>query len=373
MTTAVFHHHRAPLSRTKRAIERGQLTVGFIGGSITDGRPGNNWPEPFAAWLKNACPGVRIAVENAAIGGTGTDLAVFRAQRDLIDRKCDLVIVEFAVNDWFATTERRNRTREGLLRKLLRDGERDVVVLYSFWQGMYEDYMNGRIPDSVAEFEALAEHYRLNSVNMGLKALDDIRRGWLRWEEWLPDTIHPTERGSLCYAGAAIDFLRSGLTPSETAGIPVGEPAPEPERPAKLPAPLFADHWGEATFLPLSEVIAEGPWIVRRAVDNVWLDQLLATSAIGARLRFEFVGGGLCFGFDFGKASADFRYRLDGGDWTVSEIDRENWIPNTGYFKLHHVIDGLPREHHTFELEVVHGNRERCVGTNFRLAFIGIL
>jgi len=67
------------------------VTIGFLGGSITDPRPGYNWPEPVIGWFVNRFPGVRLSVENAAIGATGSALAVFRAQWDIIDRHCDLV------------------------------------------------------------------------------------------------------------------------------------------------------------------------------------------------------------------------------------------------------------------------------------------
>ena len=97
--------HRGGLHHTLEAIKAGSLTLGFIGGSITDPRPEWNWPEAVIAWFVERFPGVRIYVENAAIGATGSDLAVFRAQRDLIDHDCDLVFVEFAVNDEGAPAE----------------------------------------------------------------------------------------------------------------------------------------------------------------------------------------------------------------------------------------------------------------------------
>src|SRR5262245_50823509 len=165
-----IHQRRGRLWRTKSQFRSGALTVGFIGGSITDARPGWNWPEPVSAWLVEKFPGVRLRVENAGIGATGSDLAVWRAQPDLIDRGCDLVFVEFAVNDLGSPSEQRQRAREGLLRKLLAGANRDLVLVYTYSQPMYADMMEGRVPASIAEFEVLAEHYQLSSVWMGLHA-----------------------------------------------------------------------------------------------------------------------------------------------------------------------------------------------------------
>jgi len=354
---------RKPLSAAAAKLRQGELTVGFIGGSITDGRPGHNWPEPVTRWLVESFPSARIAVENAGIGATGSDLAVFRAQRDLIDTGCDLVFVEFAVNDNEVPTERRARTREGLLRRLLADGRRDVVLVYTYCQDMYEDMMNGRVPPSIAEFEELAGHYGLSSVWMGKHALEEVKRGRLRWEEWLPDGLHPTQRGSLSYGESVIGFLREALlTESERAASAF-----------VLPEPLHAGNWQDARLVPFEQIRTEGPWMVKRWVNLHWIDRALTTFAVGAKLSFAFEGRGLALAFDFGKRSAEFRYRIDGGEWAVSSRERPDWCGDGGWLKLETLADDLPQGRHEVELEVVHGNRPDCAGTNFDLAFVGVI
>ncbi|GIO15125.1 acyl-CoA thioesterase [Cohnella xylanilytica] len=355
---------RKPLSAAAAKLRQGELTVGFIGGSITDGRPGHNWPEPVTRWLVESFPSARIAVENAGIGATGSDLAAFRAQRDLIDTGCDLVFVEFAVNDNEVPTERRARTREGLLRRLLADGRRDVVLVYTYCQDMYEDMMNGRVPPSIAEFEELAGHYGLSSVWMGKHALEEVKRGRLRWEEWLPDGLHPTQRGSLSYGESVIGFLREALMDTASASA---ELAPV------LPKPLREDNWQDARLLPFEQIRTEGPWMVKRWVNLHWIDRALTTFAVGAKLSFAFEGRGLALAFDFGKRSAEFRYRIDGGEWAVSSRERPDWCGDGGWLKLEVLADDLPQGRHEVELEVVHGNRLDCAGTNFDLAFVGVI
>jgi hypothetical protein len=353
-----INQYRSGLKRTLKALQSGQVTVGFIGGSITDGRPGWNWPEPLAAWF-------------AAIGATGSDLAVFRAERDLIQRGCDLVFIEFAVNDNETPPEQRMRTREGLLRKLLREAERDLILAYTFSQPMYADMLQERLPASIADFEQLAAHYAIGSVWMGLHALQEVQKGRLRWEEWLPDGLHPQLRGSLSYAQSVMSFLQHELIdhPSETA-IPAG---------AALPAPLNPRNWENAQLLPFSEVRLEGPWLIQRWPKMVWIDQMLYTAAVGATLAFEFTGRGLMLGFDFGKNSAEFYYRLDDQNWQYSNRDRPDWCGGEGWYRTFPVADDLPPGRHTFELKVVHGNASNAdagghyVGTTFNLALIGVI
>jgi len=356
---------REGLHRAYRRLVEGNLTVGFLGGSITDARPGHNWPEPVIAWLVEQFPAARITVENAAIGATGSDLATFRARRDILERHCDLVFVEYAVNDFFVLTDRRARSREGLLRQLLAGDGRDVVLVYTYGQGMYVDMVAGRIPASIAEFEVLADHYGISSVWSGLHALREVIRGRLRWEEWLPDGLHPQARGSLSYAQPVIDLLeRELVSPSGHSATVVAKP---------LPSPCDHGNWEHVRLLSFAEVRTHGPWSVRRWPHLVWMDHVLTTSAIGARATFAFEGRGLALGFDVGRLSAEFRYRLDGDAWIDVVRERPVGSGDSGWYHLTIIADDLEPGRHTCELEVIHGNRPDCTGTTCILALIGII
>jgi len=358
------HQHRGGLRRTLAAIQNKKLTLGFIGGSITDGRGPHNWTDPVGAWFARKFPGVRVCMENAAIGATNSGLGAFRAKRDLIDRGCDLVFVEYAVNDNGETAERRQRTREGLLRQLLRE-DRDVVLVYTYMQDMGSEMNEGRVPPSVAGLEALGSHYRLGSVWMGLAALLEVRSGAMRWQEWLPDGLHPHYRGSFRYAASVCEFLERELAESPSAArILCGK---------ELPAPMDPACWERVSYLPWDAVKTEGPWTLRRSTTNVWMDQVLFTPSPGARLSFEFEGRGLVLGFDFGKQSAEFRYRLDGAAPVEVVRDRPAWCGDQGWFRLYPVTDALSPGRHQFALEVTHGNRPECTGSDFSLAFAGAI
>jgi lysophospholipase L1-like esterase len=367
-----IYQHRGGLKRTLQAIKNGAVTLGFIGGSITDGRAEWNWPEPVAAWFVEQYPGVRVTVENAAIGATGSDLAVFRAQRDMIDKGCDQVFIEFAVNDSGSPAEQRMRSREGLIRKLLAGEGRDIVLTYTFHQPQYAEMMAGKMPGYVADFEQLGAHYHLGSVWMGLYALQEVMKGRMRWEEWLPDGLHPQHRGSLSYAQSVMPFLEKELAAAPSQEVILTG--------TSLPAPLNVSNWEKACALPFSTVKLEGPWSIRNWPKLYWIDRVLHTSAVGARLSFAFEGRGLLLGFDFGRTSAEFMYRLDGGDWQASNRDRPDWCGTDGWYRTFLVADDLPNRSHTFEMEVVHGLAHsdavlpgNFTGTNINLGLIGIL
>ncbi|URZ04774.1 SGNH/GDSL hydrolase family protein [Clostridium felsineum] len=358
------YKHRSGMPKLIQALNKGQVTLGFIGGSITDGEPHKRWPEYIVGWFEKNFPQVRLYVENAAIGATGSDLGVFRVDRDIIERKCDVVFVEYAVNDNDETSEKRMRTREGLIRKILKQ-KMDVIITYTYCQDMYESLMKDKLPNTVEEFEKIAKYYNISSVFMGLYALNQVKEGMMRWEEWLPDGLHPDERGSSVYGESVAKFLKEELIDKTSL-----EKAPYGEN---LPLSLNKNNWEHTHFVPLEDIKLKGPWCIRRGRSNNMIPQLLETAAVGAKLSFQFKGRGMSIACDFGRTSSEFRYRLDKGEWRETKRERPDWVQDQGWFKLENLYDSIENKEHTFELEVVHGKGEYCKGTNFRLIFVGVI
>lgn len=373
------YRYRKGLSRVKDKLKLGALTIGYVGGSITQhGRAGHNWPEPVTRWVVEQFPNAIISVENAAIGATGSDLALFRAETDLINRGCDLVFIEYAVNDNGTPTERRMRSREGLIRKLLADGRSDLVIVYTYCQDMYKSMSICEMPPSIADFEQLAEHYGISSVWMGLAAWNEVKAGQMTWDEWLPDGLHPTHRGSYSYGQSVIRLLEQELlieTGCGNGGTRVSAASGAfGAFGTKLPDPFHSNHYQLAALHPIEDVRLEGPWTYMRSnLVLPWVDRLLCTSAIGAKLSFAFAGKGLALAFDFGKKSAEFRYRLDGGELIMTNRERPEWTQEGGWFQIHWIAEDLEEGTHYLELEVVHGDRVECKGTHFHLGLIGII
>ena len=354
---------RSPLRRTSLALARGRMTVGFLGGSITEAKTGTRWPEPLLAWLAATRPNVALTVENAAIGATGSDLAVFRVQRDILTRGCDLVFVEYAVNDDDQPTARRMRTREGMLRQLLAAGC-DVVLVHTFRAEMLAAFAAVGLPESIAEFEALAGHYGIGSVNAALHSLREVDAGRLTFAEWLPDGLHPEHRGSLSYAEAVRAFLEAALLAANSA---------EPLGLLGLPPLLTPGAWEHVGFVPLSDMVRSGPWTLRRWSAHAWIDQVLHCTAPGATLHCEFVGRGLVVAFDFGHDSGEIRYRVDGCDWNTTARERPAWLGDTGWFRPTVIAEDLADGPHTFELETIAALHAGRVATITTLAFFGVL
>lgn len=396
---------RRPLQQWNQAMRRGMATIGFLGGSITDARPRHNWPEYVMEWLSGHYPTVRFRVENAAIGATGSDLAVLRVERDIIGRRCDAVFVEYAVNDEQASSIRRQRTREGLIRQLRKAGVNDIIFVYTFSESMKEDMERGQYPATIAELERLAQYYQISSIWLGKYGLEQVASGRLSMEQWLPDGLHPKEQGSRIYAECVIAYLQRELlqpeqlllaaeaaddrallqaeavTPTapsaaaQAVALTEAPAAPATAAPAAeqavLPDPLDPLCWERVGELPLSQLATTGEWLELRCE---WVELMLETKQLGAGLSFVFEGRGLMLVFDYGARSAEFFYRIDEGEWQYSDRDLPDWVGESGWLRLFDCGDELAQGRHSFELVVAEPQRE-LDGEQlfFRLGKVGVI
>ena len=95
------------LARLKSCMQRAQegqeLTIGFLGGSITQGSLATEHENTYAyrvfSWWKQIFPKATLHYVNGSIGGTDSLYGVSRAVTDVLMYQPDFVMVDFSVND----------------------------------------------------------------------------------------------------------------------------------------------------------------------------------------------------------------------------------------------------------------------------------
>jgi lysophospholipase L1-like esterase len=279
----------------------GKVTVAYFGGSIT---AANGWRPQTTAWLRQRYPKAQFTEVNAAIGGTGSDLGVFRLEQDVLAYRPDLVFVEFAVNDGGAQLEQIYRCMEGIVRQIRRaDLATDICFVYTMHDGMLRDLATGRLPRSASAMELIADHYGIPSIHLAQEAARRIIAG-----EWVftspnpevpadpakgiparpafaPDSCHPfAETGHRLYTeaiGRSFEAMES-----------VGQPGPH-----TLPASFMPDNHEAAKLIPLTAAMLGDGWqrvdlqtdpLARRFAQR--LPVLWRADKPGAPLRFAFHG-----------------------------------------------------------------------------------
>ena len=203
---------------------------------------------------------------NAAIGGTGSDLGVYRLRRDVLDHQPDLLFVEFAVNDSGAPVDRILKAMEGIVRQTWRaNPATDICFVYTLTEDMRSDLEGGKFPRAASAMEQVADHYAIPSIHMGLEVAHLHQAGKLIFTAPLPKT--DAERAAL---NGKIVFSGDGVHPYAETGHQLyleclvramahiarhGRVGPH-----RLRAPLVADNWERAKLVPLSAVKLSGGW-----------------------------------------------------------------------------------------------------------------
>lgn len=203
-----------------RAARGGDICVGFLGGSITQGSLASDISRCYASlaadWWRRSFPAAAIRDVNAGIGGTTSQFGAARVEEDLLVFKPDVVFIEFSVND--ENTAHFRETYEGLVRRVYRTGAA-VVLLHNV---RYDD---GSSAEDV--HRQVGEHYDLPSVSLRALLWPEVAAGRIPARDVTPDDLHPNDWGH-AIAAAAVTALLDEVKAEAEAGVPEGGEKPLP-------------------------------------------------------------------------------------------------------------------------------------------------
>ncbi len=233
------------------------IKIAYFGGSIT---AQTGYRVKTLAWFKEAYPQAKFSEINAAIGGTGSDLGVFRLKQDVLDQKPDLMFVEFAVNDGGAAPELIQRCMEGIVRQTWWALPNcDICFVYTLTEALAPPMLEGKFQRSASAMEKIADHYGIPTIHMAMEVAKLAKAGKLIWKAPLPktdeekkalgdkfvfapDSVHPhPETGHELYLQA---IVRS-MEPIKAASVKGG--------PHALSSPLIATNYENAKLVPIGK------------------------------------------------------------------------------------------------------------------------
>lgn len=303
----------AKIARDKKAH------VAFFGGSITQNAGGHSKRVPD--WLRTQFPGVEFTVTNAGLASTCSLTGAFRFQEDVLARgPVDLLVVEFAVNDdQDAMHDRRTAVRglEGILRQYFTARpEGDAISVQFVNPGILAKHQAGEEAVSVAAHKAVARHYGIASVDVGLALAREIAAGRKTWEKDYHET-HPNPAG--------YEFA-TGLI----ARVVAGSEAADPVRPMELPAPLDPGSYDRPAPLDPQALSWLGGWkyapvsrdlIPQGAIRGDYAGfHALRSDEPGDYLYHTFAGSALSAFVLAGPDAGILEVSIDGGDWRPVDL-----------------------------------------------------
>ena len=180
-----------------------EVIVSAIGGSVTEGAGPSSYTQGYAYQFKDlfiekyAVDKDKVKFVPAGIGGTPSAMGVVRYQKDVVNaggRDPDLLIIEFAVNDWLECTNTRGM--EYIVRNAL-DHNTAVIMLYAA-----ATYTNQQ-----GQIKPIADFYNLPQVSIS----DGLLNSGINQEKdskvYYSDYVHPTKAGHTYMAKCLMNLI----------------------------------------------------------------------------------------------------------------------------------------------------------------------
>ena len=348
------------LERIKSVIRRAQngeeLTIAFLGGSITQGSLATEHEYTYAyrvyKWWCDTFPQAKFNYVNGGIGGTDSYYGVSRAVTDVLMYQPDFVVVDFSVND--VDNMYCEETFEGVLRKLLCWSSRPAVLILNnvfYDTGVSTQDIHNR----------LADHYGVPHVSVHDTIYRRMKAGEYNRIDITPDGLHPNDKGHGLVAGEITKLL-------EEIKDDLGENDIQDESVCScvLPTPVTANAYEGARRLTIREV---SPKLLGfRADTNEKMGHLdhfkngWTGVHAGDRITFELEGS--CIGIQYRKTISRPAVRAQ----AVLDGDAEHPVLLDGNFDedwgdclyIEPVLHHGEKKKHTLEITVLDDD---CVGT----------
>ncbi len=211
----------------RRASAGDRLDVVYLGGSLTWGA---NATDPqrtsyralIGQWLQHRYPKSQVVNHDAAIGGTGSRLGIFRLDRDVLSRKPDLVVLDFTANDDIRSSDPEPlASYEAIVRRIISEASCPVmIVVLPFKRD---------IPAEEAAFVRREAHRKLaRAYGCGFADALGLMRSLYQSGELDLDEIwdtpsdrsHPGDKGYRLFAQAVQDEFEAAVADGRTARLP---------------------------------------------------------------------------------------------------------------------------------------------------------
>src|SRR5574344_398512 len=184
------------LKAVNKAKNGEQVTIAYLGGSITEGTNAQPKETNCYAYLSDrifadtfAKDKTTIKYINAGISGTPSMLGLERCNKDIIAANPDVVFVEFAVNDDGRIADLRD-TYESVVRKLLNSASQPAVILI-FTLGHTGGFWSAQ--DVQAQ---VGKQYDLGMISVRDAIQANITSGKMSNSDYFySDGIHPNNAG----------------------------------------------------------------------------------------------------------------------------------------------------------------------------------
>ena len=223
--------NQARLAKAMNKAKSGKdITVGFIGGSVTEGAYASDYKTTSYAgltktWWAKTFPQSNVNFVNAGIGGTSSLFGVHRVEEDLLKSNPDFVVIEFGVND--EVSDEHAEAYASLVRRVLSHESQPAVILLFV--------MNEGGSNAQENQQPIGKYYDLPMISYRDAVWPEVNTksniyGQYNWSDIAADWVHPTNKGHAIIAELICAYLQK--TYENLSSISTSVPAlPGPDRP----------------------------------------------------------------------------------------------------------------------------------------------
>lgn len=217
--------------------QRGEdVTIAYLGGSITEGvgqaetcyakRSYNYFAETFGT-------GNNVSYVNAGMSGTSSVVGLMRAQRDILDKKPDVIFIEFSVNDHPEDIYKKGF--ESLVKKcLMQEHAPAVIIIINRAQGGYS---------MQEQMMAVGKNFDVPVISMDNALTAAFKDGTLSASDYYSDEYHPHASGNALISDSIAYFYRQALK-SENADVSYTIPS----------GSVYGSEYASGSIVPVSEL-----------------------------------------------------------------------------------------------------------------------
>lgn len=175
----------------ERAKGGSDITIAYIGGSITEGyAAGARSPQCYASlsaadFQSSYCQGGTVTCRNNGLSGTPSILGNLRVSEETLPAQPDIIFIEFAVND--GGEPDYTVSYESLVRTCLEaENNPAVILLFTYME-------NGHTCQD--KQQEIGAHYDLGMISVRDAILPEMEAGRMAWSEYGDDDVHPSVAG----------------------------------------------------------------------------------------------------------------------------------------------------------------------------------
>ena len=317
MICSVFTSVSAADARTYGAdnlnSKSGDLIIGYIGGSITEGAGATSSNTRYSTlvvneYFKKNYPGKNVIERNASIGGTGSDYGNVRMRNDLkldSDATPDVVFIEFAVNDIGGGSSALTQNMESMVRQLLAL-PKIPVIMFVYTTRSSDSAKTTRhsgLDGSIAAFKKVADNYGIYELNLDNHIWNGTDKNGKKftWANLSNDGVHPNDSGYRVYADFIVDKLNADKSKAFVKLDPTTAPCGNyvfgelKEVPLSDPSVKKSNGWKYVENIPADPTQRNSNYPNRFFTNGYYATD----NCVGETIELEFTGRG--FGIDLNR------------------------------------------------------------------------